>query len=69
MNAELIDWNQVAGTSHPNSERSVKSLAKRLSEVGACSKAAQKIAAKTNSTKMTATRFFSSPSRPPKMKM
>src|SRR6202008_3880352 len=49
MEAELMDWNQVAGTSKEPIWRWVKSLAKRLSEVGACSKALQKIAANTNS--------------------
>ena len=55
----LTDWNQVAGIWNPPTVRSVKSRAKRLSAVGACSNADQKIAAKTNSTTITATRFFS----------
>ena len=61
MTSGLIDWNQVAGTSKPPICRCVKSLAKRLSDVGACSKALQKMAAKTKSTMMTAMRFFSLP--------
>src|SRR5205085_12301324 len=35
MNAELIDWNQSAGTSNPKKRQSVKSRPKRLSHVGA----------------------------------
>jgi hypothetical protein len=60
MKNEFTDWNAVAGTSMPNMLRSVKSFANRLSDVGACSNAAQKIAENRNSTKITATRFFSS---------
>ncbi len=69
MNAEFTDWNHVAGTSNPAICRSVKSRAKRLSDVGACSNADQKIAAKTNRTAITPTRFFSSPDSPPAEKM
>ena len=67
MKSELIDWNQVAGTSKPNIVRSVKSFANRLSDVGACSNAPQNAAANTNSTKITAMRRFSSPVRLPVM--
>ena len=65
MKSELIDWNQVAGTSQPPTLRLVKSRANRLSDVGACSNAAQKMAAKMKRTKMTAMRFFSSDVSPP----
>ena len=61
----LTDWNQVAGISKPPTWRSVKSRANRLSDVGAYSNAAQKIAANMKSTKITAMRFFSSPVRWP----
>src|SRR5687768_14152762 len=64
-NAELIDWNQVVGTSKPPICRSVKSRAKRLSDVGACSNADQNTAAATKSTAITPTRFFSSEFNPP----
>ena len=52
----------------PNRVRSVKSRANRLSDVGACSKAAQNTTEKTNSTSTTAILFFSSPVRPAKKK-
>src|SRR5687768_17907484 len=39
----FTDWNQVAGTSKPPTCRSVKSRAKRFSDVGACSNADQKV--------------------------
>src|SRR5687768_18599749 len=45
-NTELADWSHNVGTSHPNTTRSVESRANRLSEVGACPKAAQKMVAK-----------------------
>src|SRR6478672_10778781 len=51
MKNELIDWYHRAGTSKPQKLRSVKSFAKRFRDVGACSKAAQKIAAAMNRTK------------------
>ena len=66
---ELMDWNHVAGICHPPMLRSVKSAANRFSEVGACSNADQKMAAKMNSTTITSTRFFSSASSPPNTKM
>ena len=65
-NAELIDLEPVGWHLEAAERALVKSRAKRLSDVGACSKADQKIAAKTNSTKITATRFFSSVVRPPR---
>ena len=68
MKSELIDWNQVAGIVKLPTARSVKSRAKRLSEVGACSNAAQNIAAKMKSTMITPTRFISSLLNPPAMK-
>src|SRR3954467_11327007 len=57
---EFTTCSHSNGTSKPNRLRSVKSLANRLSDDGACSKPDQKIAAKTNNTAMTAERFFSS---------
>src|SRR3954467_13245383 len=57
---EFTTCSHSNGTSNPKRLRSVKSLAKRLSDDGACSKPDQKIAAKTKSTMITATRFFSS---------
>src|SRR5689334_6324768 len=63
---EFAAWSQVVGASQPKMWRSVKSRAKRLSEVGACSNALQKIVAKMKRTMMTTTRFFSLPVRPAK---
>ena len=63
---EFTDCSQRIGISQPKRLRSVKSAANRLSDVGACSKADQKIVAKTNSTRMTAMRFLSLPSSPAK---
>src|SRR5690348_6278552 len=63
---ELAAWSHVVGISHPRTRRSVKSRAKRLSDVGACSKALQKMVAKTKRTMMTTTRFFSGPVSPAK---
>src|ERR1043166_4867615 len=57
---EFTTCNHSNGTSKPNRLRSVKSFAKRLSDDGACSNPDQKMAAKTNSTRITATRFISS---------
>src|SRR5690349_1221925 len=63
---EFAAWSHAVGISQPKTRRSVKSRAKRLSDVGACSKALQKIVANTKSTMMTTTRFFSSLVRPAK---
>src|SRR6476646_758484 len=54
------DWNHTTGMSHPRMCRSVKSRAKRFSDVGACSYADQKHAEKMKSTRMTTVRRFSS---------
>ncbi len=65
MNVGFTLWNHAAGNSSPNTIRSTRSRANRLNDEAACSKPAQKIAAPTNSRKMTNTRFFSTVSRPP----
>ncbi len=65
---ELADCSQSVGISQPKIVRSVKSRAKRLSDVGACSKAAQKTIEKRQRAKITAMRFFSSPVSPAKRK-
>src|ERR1051325_5407040 len=57
---EFTTCSHSKGTSKPKRLRLVKSFAKRLSDDGACSKPDQKIAAKTKSTAITATRFISS---------
>src|SRR5580765_769785 len=57
---EFTTCSHSKGTSKPNRLRLVKSLAKRFSDDGACSKPDQKMAAKTKSTTITATRFISS---------
>src|SRR5262249_27032162 len=57
---EFTTCSHSNGTSKPKRLRFVKSFAKRLSDDGACSNADQKIAANTNSTMITATRFISS---------
>ena len=54
--ADSAAWNHDVGTSQPNRRRSVKSRAKRLSDVGCCSNADQKTTAKMNSTSTTAMR-------------
>ena len=64
----VADWSQSVGISQPKMCRSVKSRAKRLSEVGACSYADQKMAENTNRTRMTPVRLVSSRSRPAKKK-
>src|SRR5437868_801012 len=60
----VADWSQTIGISQPPPRRSVKSFAKRLSDVGACSYADQNAAEKTKRTRMTRVRFFSSASSP-----
>src|ERR1051325_8957800 len=55
---EFTTCSHSNGTSKPNRLRSVKSLANRLSDEGACSNPDQKIAAKTKRTTITATRFI-----------
>src|SRR5262245_6435224 len=56
---EFTTCSHSNGTSNPKRFRFVKSFANRLSDDGACSNPDQKIAANTNSTAITATRFIS----------
>src|SRR3954463_12970858 len=65
---EFTTCSHSKGTSKPNRFRLVKSLANRFSDDGACSNPDQKMAAKTKSTTITATRFISSPVRLAKKK-
>ena len=59
-------WNQLAGKANPKMRQSVPRSANRLSEEPACSKAAQKSAEETNSTRMAAHRLRSTGDQLPK---
>ena len=56
----LTDWNHPAGTTNPCMTRSVRSWAKKFSEVDACSNAIQKMIVKPNSTSSATSRSRSS---------